>query len=202
MKIISICSKTIKRVSSNYWFDKVFFVLIFIFTLITSFSKHEFQENWTRELYADAAGYYSYLPAIAYNFKLEKFPIKSDSLAGNGFILDYKNNKIYTKYSCGVALLQAPFVVPVMIYMTYFLSDTNYFTETYDRTIDVCGAFYLAFGLFFIWKFLKRKFSPVNALFSTVAIFIGTNVYFYAITSPGMSHIYSFFFVFSSYILY
>ena len=66
--------------------------------------------NWMTPLWADQAGYYVYLPGLfIYHFDAKSFPEKIEEKTGLGFSLDLEKNKVISRYTCGTAILQAPF---------------------------------------------------------------------------------------------
>lgn len=182
-----------------------FFILILLFAFFASLSLYRHKNikatSFRTEIWADRAGYYIYLPsAFIYNFSTEKFPEDIESKTGEGFFLNKEENKIETKYTYGVALMQLPFF---LIADGFTKVSTDYprdgFSYYYQKSINLAAAFYLTLGLLLLFLALKAYFDFKNKLvFTTVSIlFFGTNLYYYGIIETGMSHIYSFF-LFSS----
>ncbi len=59
-------------------------------------------------MWSDPVGYYVYLPGLfIYGFDGTKFPENIVEKTGEGFIID-ENGKIIVRYTCGIAILQAP----------------------------------------------------------------------------------------------
>jgi hypothetical protein len=93
-----------------------FILGFFIFLSLNRHSKSGIQ-NYHSEIWADKAGYYIYLPAFfIYNFQVDGLPAEIDKKTGNGFIV--RDGKIITKYTYGVALLQAPFFITCQNFAT------------------------------------------------------------------------------------
>lgn len=150
--------------------------------------------NYHSEIWADKAGYYVYLPAtINYNFDASLFPDSIDIKTGNGFQLDTLQNKIHTKYFCGVAILESPFYLIANTVASSLGQEANGFSPIYHWSINIAAVFYLVLGFYFLVKFLQRKYSNKVIFPALLAIFLGTNLYYYAIDDTGMSHVYSFF---------
>jgi hypothetical protein len=171
---------------------------IFIFfglCLFLTFNRHSKSGyfNYHSEIWSDKAGYYVYLPAaFNYNFAAENFPDSIEDKTGNGFVLDYKKDKVITKYTYGVALMQSPF---------YLLSNAiagplgfkkDGFSPVYHWSVNIAAVFYLLLGLVFLKKFLALRFDHQSALLAVLSVFLATNLYYYAIDETGMSHVYSF----------
>jgi hypothetical protein len=107
-----------------------------------------------------------------------------------------EENRVETKYTYGVALLQLPFFLiadGITVVSGEFPRDG--FSYYYQKAINFAAAFYLSLGLFILFLALKVYFNYKNKIvFATlVALFLGTNLYYYGIIETGMSHIYSFF---------
>jgi hypothetical protein len=149
--------------------------------------------TYNSEIWGDKAGYYIYLPAtFNYNFETAEFPDSIEQKTGNGFRLDYQNNKIITKYTYGVALLQMPFYLIADNLASLLNSDRNGFSIVYHKMIDLASIFYLFLGLIFLWKFHKFKYKNSLISLALLSVFLGSNLYYYSIDETGMSHIYSF----------
>ncbi len=175
------------------------FVLFFISFCCLSLYRHKNVEadSFRTEIWADRAGYYVYLPSLfLYDFSIEKFPKNIEAKTGNGFYLNTKRDKIETKYTYGVALLQLPFFLMADgITVLYGNTQRNGFSYFYQKAINFAAAFYLTLGLYLLFLSLKIYFKYSNkVIFITLGIlFFGTNLYYYGIIETGMSHIYSFF---------
>jgi len=137
-------------------------VLCFIgFTLFLTFNRHSKSGyyNYHSEIWADKAGYYVYLPAaLKFNFNPNNFPDSVDIKTGNGFILDQENDKVITKYTYGVALLQMPFFGLAELLAKPLNFKQNGFSPIYHWSINISSVFYLFLGLFFLKKYLGLKF--------------------------------------------
>ncbi|OQX76567.1 MAG: hypothetical protein B6D61_08600 [Bacteroidetes bacterium 4484_249] len=176
-------------------------ILILLFTFFCSLSlyrhKNVESNSFKTEIWADRAGYYVYLPStFIYNFSTKEFPENIEAETGQGFLLNKKENRIETKYSYGVALLQLPFFLAADgITILNKKNARNGFSYFYQKSIDFAAAFYLVVGLFLLFLSLKVYFNFKNRviLATLFSLLFGTNLYYYSIIETGMSHIYSFF---------
>jgi hypothetical protein len=149
--------------------------------------------NWLTPLWADQSGYYVYLPALfIYDFDAGSFPDGIEAKTGDGFSLDTESNKVITRYSCGVAILQAPFFIAIHFLAGILGQTQDGFSGIYHQVPNIAAIFYALLGFIFLWKFLKHYFNSGIRFFVITALFFGTNLYYYTIDSTGMSHIYSF----------
>jgi len=151
-------------------------------------------KTFRSELWADRAGYHVYLPALfIYQFSANQFPDSIEEFTGHGYKLD--NDKVQTKYTYGVALLQAPFFLGAHILTQLRNQTPDGYSIYYRNAVDIAAIFYLIFGMLLLYLSIinfssSRKWVVLLALTS---LFLGSNVYYYAIMEGGMSHIYSFF---------
>jgi len=175
---------------------KIFLLFILPLTIFLSFNKHskDKSNSYHGVIWADAAGYYIYQPMwFIYGNNPALLPDSVQENCGNGFQLDFINNKIITKYSCGVSLLQTPFflIAHALSQPLGFKSDG--FSKIYSFAIYFSGVFFCCMGLFLLSHFLLRHFSPLVSILAPLLFFAASNLYYYSIDAPGMSHIYSFF---------
>jgi hypothetical protein len=69
------------------------------------------------------------------------------------------------------------------------------FSNIYSYALYFAGIVYCCLGLFLLALFLQSYFSTPVAMLTALIFFISTNLFYYSIDSPGMSHIYSFFLI-------
>ncbi|MBL7883454.1 MAG: hypothetical protein JNL69_05260 [Bacteroidia bacterium] len=164
--------------------------------LFLSFNKHskDKQKSYHDVIWADAAGYYVYNPIwFIYGNSASTFPDSIDVKTGNGFYLNKINNTVETKYSCGTALLQSPFFIASHLLAKPLGYENNGFSKIYSFGLYVAGVFYFFISFLLLFSFLKKHFSEIISVTALIVFFIGSNLYYYTIDAPGMSHIYSFF---------
>jgi hypothetical protein len=182
--------------------SKAYKVLLFLFTaFLVAFlisDKHRgIQEfHWKSEIFADPAGYYVYLPALfIYNFDAQCFPEKMDEKTGMGFRLDRENNKVLTKYTCGLAIMQSPVFLMIHCWNIMRGHNSDGFSGNYHEIPNIAAFIYLLLAFYFLFRFLKFYFNDAVSILSIALIFLGTNLFYYSIDSTGMSHVYSFFLI-------
>jgi hypothetical protein len=179
-----------------------FFTLFYIICSLLSINRHSKAGlfNYHSEIWGDKAGYYVYLPALfIYDFQAENLPAKIDSETGKGFSIDSARNKIVTKYTYGVALMQSPFFIITHLLANKSGYPDNGFSIIYNKMIDMAGVFYADLAFIFLYFFLIRYVSKKIVIIALTCMFLGTNLFYYTIFDTGMSHIYSFF-LFSVYL--
>jgi hypothetical protein len=176
----------------------IVFAIFFVFALALTFHKHNKigYFNYHSEIWGDKAGYYIYLPALfIYQFNSSELPDSIVEKTGFGFSVDTIQQKIKTKYTCGIAILQSPFYLVNHVALELFNKKNNGFHRTNFKMIDFIGVFYLVLGLFFLFKFLINYYDKKTVYLSLFVLFFTTNLYYYGIDETGMSHVYSFFLI-------
>jgi len=176
--------------------NKIAFSLLFFFCIFLTFNKHskDKAKSYHGVIWADAAGYYVYNPMwFIYGNNASNFPDSIEVQIGNGFQLNPESNKVFTKYPSGVAILQIPFFLTSHILAEPLGYKADGFSRIYSFGLFFAGIFYCCLGLFFLSKFLSRYFSSTITIAAPLLFLAGTNLFYYTIDAPGMSHVYSFF---------
>jgi len=174
---------------------KLFILLIIgVIFIKIAFNANKFGvSNWQSAYWADASGYYIYLPAaFIHGFYAENYPDGVEKQFGNGFTVDRENNKIITKYPIGIAMLTFPFFLIFHLLAFILGFEPNGFSKIYYFMPAVATPFYLLMGLLCLYKFLKHYVNKTATILSLLAIVLGTNLYYFAFISPYMTHVYSF----------
>lgn len=170
-----------------------------IFSILICGAAHYYLALWNTPgnvIHSDAASYYAYLPAyfIYKDLSLETLHRTKTSEAHKIMKFKKNNGKYLIKTSLGVALLQAPFFM-VGHYVASLCSryQANGYSPPYAFSLIISGLFYYFFGLYIIARILENYFSDIVVAVVTFLITWATNVSYYLLREPGMSHLYSFF---------
>jgi hypothetical protein len=154
--------------------------------VLVSLSLNKWRGDAGRVIWADAEGYYMYLPAVFIYGGFTGMPLRTPGWPE-------VDGKTYTKFTCGVAMMQMPFFLVVHGYLNYIGKPTDGFSNANGLSVIFASVFYLLLGMYFLYSWLIKYFPSrrlvVGAL---IALLVGTNLYYYAIAESGMSHIYSF----------
>jgi hypothetical protein len=167
------------------------------------------KNHWKGVLEADAKGYYAYLPAvfIYHDLNFNFFDsIEKEKYYDENLFYDYRigasNGKIINKYYCGTALVQSPFFL-IAHYLSYLFDyDTDGYSKLYPIFICIAALFYLLLGLLYLDSILKLyQITTKHRIVVLIAAVFGTNLFYYTIGEPGLSHTYSFTFI-SAFVYY
>lgn len=202
------------------WLDRLFPLLVI---LLGIYFTSKLREGYKRDfvIWSDAEGYYAHLPATFiygswdHGFEGDKLPAVNCCLV--------KEGKTVTRYTNGIAMLQAPFffvahgiaksmgspgtpperyneetdnALRKQLNRRQWSPQLGYatgFSDPYIYGVLAAALFYLALGLYFLKEFLKTRFTLAVSLITTAAVWLGTNLFYYAHAEAGMSHLYSFF---------
>ncbi len=181
--------------------SKIIWLLIALVCFWHLFAVRLNGDNWKYAIISDGAGYYAYLPAtfiykdLTFQFAEQKSPTYQSYPGCDVHFFGNRNaeGKRVNKYFIGTSILQAPFFL-----IAYFLSSTfDYppggYSFLFQAFICFAAIFYLLAGLYCIRKLLiKMKFRDSTIMLVLLLLFFGTNLYYYALEEPSMSHVYSF----------
>ncbi len=118
-----------------------------------------------------------------------------DTLTGRGYSIDTSKDIIFTKYTSGISYLQLPFFGAAHLYAKISGEEANGFSQVYVNSLLFSGVFYVLLALFCLYYFLLEYFGKRPSLLTCIALLACTNLYYYGIEHPGLSHVYSFFLI-------
>ena len=187
----------IKRTASE-----ITLIIIMLCVTLVSSNINWGSERWKGIIEVDAKGYYAYLPAIFiyHDLNFGFFDkIEKEKYFDQNLYYDYRayaDGKTITKYYAGTAVAEMPFFLIAHALSSLMHYDSDGYSRLYPIFINIAALFYLFIGLLF----LNRTFSGfgvkewIKSLVLFAAVF-GTNLFYYTVGEPGMSHIYSFAFI-------
>ena len=178
-------------------------ICILAFMLAFFFSMRIFNDGtpgWKNIITSDGRGYYAYLPMllIDHDPTFDKIAEKEARLLGYphykpGYLVK-SGDHILNKYFAGEALLLFPFFLLGILFSYIAGTDINGYSFFFQVFIGLGSLFYLFLGLDFLRRILeKMQIRPVIIALSLGVILIGTNLFYYSLWQPTMSHVFSFF---------
>ncbi|MBL4586219.1 MAG: hypothetical protein JKX84_04055 [Flavobacteriales bacterium] len=166
-------------------------------------------QNLTEEpnIITDGHGYHAYLPAV-FIYQDLQFSFADSASAPYypaekraGFIVRSESGNV-NKYFVGTAVLQAPFFVIACTISWLMGIPVDGYSLPFQLMVGVAALFYLVFGMWFLSRaLLNMGFRQTPAMAAVVVMLFGTNLLYYTLYEPSMSHVYSFFTV-SAFIYY
>ncbi len=180
------------------FFSKWTIPIILLICLWTSSNVNWGKERWKFVVISDGKGYYAYLPAtiIYHDLNLGFFDTIEKKYYDKDTRYDYRtgsNGKVIDKYFCGVAVLQLPFFLVGHLMTEISGGVADGYSKWYMVMMCIGAIFYLGIGLLYLRKLLKM-FGATNgkSAFVIAVIVFGTNLFYYTLFEPLMSHTYSF----------
>jgi hypothetical protein len=183
------------------FFNRYLLVFILIIEVLTVFNVKMGKDRWKEVIAFDGKGYYAYLPAIfiyhdlhfAFHDSIEKK--YSPPRAYYEFRVPTESG-IVDKYFSGTAIGILPFFL--MSHLTAIITGDVTDGYSYYYMLGICFAaiFYCLTGLYFLRKILKIYSIPDNiSVFVIITFTFGTQLFYYTVFEPSISHIYSFAFI-------
>lgn len=159
------------------------------------------KDNWTNIIEADGKGYYAYLPAvfIYQDLNFTFFDSIEKKYPNPRLYYDYRageRSEAANKYFVGTAVTMMPFFLIAHTISKSLDFEADGYSKIYPVMINIAAIFYLALGLYYLKKILQRYNASSGLIaFILISITFATNVFYYAVCEPAMSHIYSFAFI-------
>lgn len=171
------------RVKRDPW-PTVLFASVFSISLWTALNvqSHELDGTLLHPL-SDPWGYYQYLPMLIGTHGTTDLPWAHGMPDGRRLDL----------FTIGVAILQLPFFFAghAIALLGDWVADG--YSRPYAITNVISNSFYIALGCVLVLRALRHLFARQTALLTTITVYLGTNLFFYASHETGMSHGYAFF---------
>lgn len=161
----------------------VLFVLLCLAFNVT-FRHYEGMKIKSFVMSSDMEGYYQYLPHV--------FLMPADEIKNMRWAKQYGEDAKLNAYTCGVAIMQMPFFLIAHGITLYLELEPNGYGPIYFTSVFIAAIFYVLAGLIFMYYVLRRYFTPKLSFWIVFLLFYATNLFYYTIISPGMSHAYSF----------
>jgi 4-amino-4-deoxy-L-arabinose transferase-like glycosyltransferase len=142
----------------------------------------------------DVISYYAYLPAAIIFNDLEFEFIKTlpEDFEGTIWLQTTPIGKPILRMTMGLAILWSPFFLAAHGAAHLLGESTLGYSWPYSLSIFIAALSYLFIGLFYIRKILLRYFSDLTTAITLLLIVLATNLMFYVVSEPGMSHVFSF----------
>ena len=145
----------------------------------------------------DQAGYYNYLPALFIYQDVEFSYLDTLKINKSDFVNTLKNKEgkdvELNRYGVGVAMLLSPFFALANVQAYFSGAAIDGFSSPYRSWIFGAQFFYLFLAFFLLRNLLLRYYQDKIVAVTLFTLALGTNLLYYALYEPVMSHNYSFF---------
>lgn len=158
-------------------------------------NKNEYWKNPNRVISSDVKGYYGYLPALFINDDLKFKDVQPYFHDGDMKIWFQKDElgRNYIKFPAGMAVLYSPFFGIAHATASFWDAPANGYSEPYRFWLVIGSLFYTLLGLVFFSKLLLKHFSDRAAATTLIAVYLGTNLFYYATFDATFTHSHTFF---------
>jgi hypothetical protein len=146
----------------------------------------------------DGQGYYAYLPAVFIYHDLQFLFV--DSVAGKYYPEDKLANYVIetqrgnvNKYFVGTAIVETPFFIGTLVLSKLVGAPADGYSWPFQLMVGLAAVFSLCVGLFFLGRLLEElSFNRFTSIITLLALVFGTNLFYYTVYEPSMSHVYTF----------
>jgi Dolichyl-phosphate-mannose-protein mannosyltransferase len=175
------------------WPRRITRTILFLLLFVLACVRQNNVTNYGCEICSDKAGYYFYLPAaFDWGFKADGYKEGFDHQHGDGIKIDRANNKVITKFTCGLATMQLPFYLLGRAANSILNTNQDPYSRFMRFFINIGAAFWCTIGLVFFFRWLTRFVKAQSALITCILCLVGTPLLYYTLDEPLMSHLYSF----------
>jgi len=169
-----------------------------VLLLATAWQTRWLEDSDVPIIQTDGQGYYAYLPAVfiyhdlSFGFveEINENYYQPDKRAAYIF---HTPSGITNKYFIGTAVIQAPFflIAHGVASVTGYPADG--YSKPYQLAVAFAAIFSLCIGLWFLSGFLSQLgFDWKTTAITSVLSLFATNLLYYTLYEPSMSHVYSF----------
>jgi hypothetical protein len=169
--------------------------ILILAVLCITVNQKEHWKNPNKVISSDIKGYYGYLPALFINDDLKINDVKPYFLDGDMKIWFQKDaqGRSYIKFPAGMAVLYSPFFGVAHATADFWNAPANGYSEPYRFWLVIGSLFYTFLGLIFFSKLLLRHFNDRVTATTLLAIYLGTNLFYYAAFDCTFTHSHTFF---------
>ena len=173
-------------------FSKI--VIGFLLIACTWYGKNLDSWGKNRIIAEDVISYYAYLPAglIFHDLNFSFVKDLPSDFEGKIWLGTAPNGKPVLRMTMGLAVLWLPFFAIAHLYAKAIGVSALGYSWPYSLSIFVAAVFYLLIGLLYLRKILLKYFSETITGITLLLVVLATNLMYYVISEPGMSHVYSF----------
>ncbi len=178
------------------WLNKYFSKLVIGILIVVCSWYGSNLDSWGKNkvIDNDVVSYYAYLPAALIFHDLNFSFVKTlpADFKGKIWLQTAPNGKPILRMTMGLAFLWLPFFLGAHIFAKVIGIEALGYSWPYSFSIFAAAIFYLFIGLVFLRKILMKYFSEMITGITLLLIVLATNMIFYVISEPGMSHVYNF----------
>ena len=166
---------------------------------LTSLIRNEAFQGATNVINWDGYGYYAYLPGAFIYGDIEQYAFAEQHFADYDVSSDiYQLNPTesggrFPIYNIGLSVIWAPaFLLTHGIVSATGLAPADGMSYPYQLMVVLMGLLFAFLGLLYLRRFLALYFSDLVVGLTLLAVGLGTNIFYYIVEKPDMTHGYLF----------
>lgn len=167
--------------------------------VITSAIRNEVFTGNTNVINWDGYGYYVYLPAIFIYGDVEDYAFVDQHFTQYEVssevyqIMEAEDGSKFPIYNIGLAVLWAPaFLATHALVTVTGIAAADGMSYPYQLTVVLMSWLVFFLGLRYLRRLLLLDFPEITVAFTLLGIGLGTNLFYYAVEKPDMTHAYLF----------
>ena len=180
-------------------FSRLAFLLVFLVMAITSLIRNEVFTGQTNAINWDGYGYYAYLPGIFIYGDVENYAFAEQHFEDYDVSSDIyqlnptENGGRFPIYNIGLAVIWTPaFLITHGIVSATGIAPADGMSYPYQLMVVLMGLLFAFLGLLYLRRFLALYFSDFVVGLTLLAVGLGTNIFYYIVEKPDMTHGYLF----------
>lgn len=185
-----------KHVLADFMQKKLSTIVCWIIILVVVISNlhYKFWQEKDRVIAHDVIAYYQYLPAtfIYHDLTMEFLDGVPEEVKSHFSATRTEKGWKIGKMTMGMAFIYFPFFITAHLAAPVLGYPADGFSVPYMVALILASIVFLGLGLFFLRAFLRRYFNEIVTAVTLLLIGLATNLYFYSVIQPAMSHVFSF----------
>jgi hypothetical protein len=155
---------------------------------------NKFWKETGRIIAYDVISYYQYLPAVFIHHDLTMKFIEQDpaSFQKKIWASRTETGHYMGRMTMGLSVMYSPFFLTAHLLAPSLGYEADGYTPPYRMALIIASIIYMGLGLFLLRKVLKRYFADWPVALTLMLTGLATNLYFYTVIEPTMSHAFSF----------
>lgn len=180
-------------------FSRIAFLFVFCMMAVTSLVRNEVFQGTTNVINWDGYGYYAYLPGAFIYGDIEHYAFAEQHFENYEISGDiYQLNPTeaggrFPIYNIGLSVIWAPaFLLTHGIVSATGIAPADGMSYPYQLMVVLMGLLFAFLGLLYLRRFLALYFSNLVVGATLLAVGLGTNIFYYIVEKPDMTHGYLF----------
>ncbi|MFT7120976.1 MAG: hypothetical protein ACJAZ9_001154 [Neolewinella sp.] len=179
--------------------SKIALYLVFAIMAITSLIRNEVFTGKTNVINWDGYGYYVYLPATFIYGDVEEYAFVDDhfsdyDISSNVYqLMETEDGGKFPIYNIGLAVVWTPVFLAMHAFVKLTgIAPADGMSYPYQLTVVFMSLLIIFLGLMYLRRFLLDYFSETVVAFVLIGLGLGTNLFYYVVEKPDMTHGYLF----------